>query len=126
MQRPRRNHSAAFKAKVALAAVNGDQTLAQHAERFDVHPNQITQWKADLLERAQRGVLLQYPRYPRYTPQDVALLVEVDRAMDTLSGPATTSVLRRQHAVFGDARFKRLAAISVEFLRPGGVRTVAA
>lgn len=52
MRRPRRTHSAAFKAKVALAAVKGEQTLAQLAERFDVHPNQITQWKADLLARA--------------------------------------------------------------------------
>ena len=52
MRRPRRNHSAAFKAKVAIAAVKGDQTLTQLAERFDVHPNQITQWKAELLERA--------------------------------------------------------------------------
>ena len=52
MRRPRRNHSPAFKAKVAIAAVKGDQTLAQLAERFDVHPNQITQWKAELLERA--------------------------------------------------------------------------
>ena len=52
MRRPRRNHSAAFKAKVALAAVKGDQTLAQLAERFDVHPNQITQWKGELLQRA--------------------------------------------------------------------------
>jgi transposase-like protein len=52
MKRPRRNHSSAFKAKVALAAVKSDQTLAQLAERFDVHPHQITQWKAQLLERA--------------------------------------------------------------------------
>jgi transposase len=52
MKRPRRNHSAAFKAKVALAAVKGDQTLASLAERFDVHPNQITQWKTELLQRA--------------------------------------------------------------------------
>jgi hypothetical protein len=37
---------------VALAAVKGDQTLAQLAERFDIHPHQITQWKARLLERA--------------------------------------------------------------------------
>ena len=42
-KRRRRNHSAAFKAKVALAAAKGDQTLAALAERFDVHPNQITQ-----------------------------------------------------------------------------------
>ena len=52
MKRPRRNHSSAFKAKVALAALKGDQTLAQLSERFDVHPQQITQWKAQLLERA--------------------------------------------------------------------------
>jgi transposase len=52
MKRPRRNHSSSFKAKVALAAVKGDQTLAQLAERFDVHPQQITQWKAQLLEKA--------------------------------------------------------------------------
>jgi transposase-like protein len=51
-KRSRRNHSAAFKAKVALSAVKGDATLAQLAERFDVHPNQITQWKSQLLERA--------------------------------------------------------------------------
>ena len=52
MRRPRRNHSAAFKAKVALAALKGDQTLAALAQQFDVHPNQITQWKTELLQRA--------------------------------------------------------------------------
>jgi transposase len=45
-------YSAAFKAKVALAAIKGDHTLVQLAERFDVHPNQITQWKSELLQRA--------------------------------------------------------------------------
>jgi transposase len=47
-RRPRRNHTPAFKAKVALAAIKGDRTLAQLAEHFDVHPNQITTWKAQL------------------------------------------------------------------------------
>jgi hypothetical protein len=52
----------------------------------------------------------------RYMPADVALLVEVDRAMNTLSGPATACVLRRQRDVFGDARFVRLGSISVGHL----------
>ena len=47
-RRPRRNHTPAFKAKVALAAIKGDETLAKLAEHFDVHPNQITTWKAQL------------------------------------------------------------------------------
>ena len=51
-RRPRRNHTPAFKAKVALAAIKGELTLAQLAEHFDVHPNQITQWKAQLQEGA--------------------------------------------------------------------------
>jgi transposase len=52
MRRPRRNHTAAFKAKVALAAVKGDKTLAELAEKFDVHANQIVQWRTQLLEGA--------------------------------------------------------------------------
>ncbi len=51
-KRPRRNHSPAFKAKVAVAAVKGDKTLTELAQQFDVHPNQITQWKAQLLDGA--------------------------------------------------------------------------
>ena len=47
-RRARRNHSPAFKAKVALAAIKGDRTLTQLSEQFDVHPNQITTWKAQL------------------------------------------------------------------------------
>ena len=51
-KRPRRNHTSAFKAKVALAAVKGEKTLAELAQQFDVHPNQISQWKGQLLEGA--------------------------------------------------------------------------
>jgi transposase len=51
-RRPRRNHTAAFKAKVALAAIKGEKTLSELAEQFDVHANQITQWKGQLLEGA--------------------------------------------------------------------------
>ena len=47
-RRARRNHTPVFKAKVALAAIKGDRTLAQLAEQFDVHPNQVTSWKAQL------------------------------------------------------------------------------
>jgi len=52
MRRPRRNHSPAFKAKVALAALAGDATLAELAQRFDVHANQITEWKRQLVANA--------------------------------------------------------------------------
>lgn len=52
MKRPRRNHSATLKAKVALTAIKGELTLAQLAERFDIHPNQVSQWKDELLQRA--------------------------------------------------------------------------
>ena len=51
-KRPRRNHTPAFKAKVALATHKGEKTLAELAQQFDVHVNQITQWKGQLLEGA--------------------------------------------------------------------------
>lgn len=53
-RRKRRNHSPAFKAKVALAAGRGDRTLAELAEHFDVHPNQIQEWKKKLTADAER------------------------------------------------------------------------
>jgi transposase len=51
-RRVRRNHTPAFKAKVALAAVKGEKTLSELAQQFDVHANQIKQWKDQLLEGA--------------------------------------------------------------------------
>jgi transposase len=51
-RRPRRNHTAAFKAKVALAALKGEKTLSELAQQLDVHAHQITHWKSQLLEGA--------------------------------------------------------------------------
>jgi transposase len=51
-RRTRRNHTAAFKAKVALAAVKGEKTLAELAQQYDVHPNQISTWRTQLLDGA--------------------------------------------------------------------------
>ena len=51
-KRPRRNHAPAFKAKVALDALKGEQTLVEIAQRYQIHPNQITEWKRQLLEHA--------------------------------------------------------------------------
>ncbi len=50
MRRPRRNHSPQFKAKVALAVLRGEKTLAEPAEQFDVYPNQIRQWREQAVE----------------------------------------------------------------------------
>lgn len=51
-RRPRRNHSAAFKAKVALDALKDGKTIADIATKHDVHPNQVTEWRRQLLEHA--------------------------------------------------------------------------
>ncbi len=52
-KRPRRNHAPAFKAKVALEALKGEQTIVELSQRFQVDPNQIAEWKKQLLEHAQ-------------------------------------------------------------------------
>ena len=51
-KRVRRNHTGPLKAKAALAAIRGEKTLAELAQHFDVHPNQFTKWKTQLLEGA--------------------------------------------------------------------------
>ena len=51
-RRPRRNHAAAFKAKVALAAIKGDKTVAEIAQQYEVHPTQVVDWRRQLLDRA--------------------------------------------------------------------------
>jgi putative transposase len=87
-KRPRRNHSPAFKAKVALAAVGGEKTLAELAQQYDVHPNLINQWRAQLLEGAadvfgqaqqlgiSRGSIYYLPR--PVSSADLAIMRRID------------------------------------------------
>lgn len=74
-KRSRRKHSPAFKAKVALAAVREDKTLSELAKQFDVHPNQITQWRKQLVESAtgifeRSGTLRVQYMGDRFDPQE--------------------------------------------------------
>ena len=66
-RRPRRNHSGAFKAKVAVDAIRGEKTLAELAKAHDVHPHQITEWKNQLLERAARETAIPRRRISKNT-----------------------------------------------------------
>ena len=69
-RRPRRNHSSAFKAKVAIAAIKGERTIVQISEQFDVHPNQVTSWKAQL-EPAPRMYSMVAPALRRRCPRSM-------------------------------------------------------
>ncbi|NPD21758.1 IS3 family transposase [Alterinioella nitratireducens] len=72
-KRPRRNHSPAFKAKVALAALKGDRTMSELAAQFDLHPNQIKQWKDQLLDGVS-GVFDDRPKASKAPDIDVKTL----------------------------------------------------
>ena len=76
MRRPRRNHSPAFEARVALEALKGEKTVAEIAKPYEVHPNPVTRWKKELLD----GVALVFGGDPGESPRDQEKLQEL-RAM---------------------------------------------
>jgi len=71
-RRPRRNHTPVFKSNVAIAAIKGDKTVAELSQQFDVHANQITQWKTRLLDRA--GVVFESNGHAQAPPIDLKAL----------------------------------------------------
>ena len=93
-RRPRRNHSPEFKAKVALEAAKGEYTLAELAKRFDVHPNQITQWKTQLLERMGEVFDKSAPESPPFDVKELhAKIGELTLENDFLEGALTKAGL---------------------------------
>ena len=95
LRRPRRNHTPVFKSKVALAAIKGGKTVAELAQQFDVHPNQITQWKTQLPDRA--GVVFEGSGHQNAPPIDVkalhAKIGELTLENDFLEGALTKAGL---------------------------------
>lgn len=93
-RRPRRNHSPAFKAKVALEAIRGDKTLAELAKQYDVHPNQITDWKTQLLERAASVFGSETPAEPKADEKELhAKIGRQALEIDFLAGALTKAGL---------------------------------
>ena len=93
-RRTRRNHSAVFKAKVALDAVRGEKTLAELAKLHDVHPNQITDWKSQLLERASSVFGDEAAEAPIDLKELHAKIGQQSLEIDFLSGALTRVGLR--------------------------------
>lgn len=93
-RRPRRNHAPAFKAKVALAAIKNDKTLAELAQQFDVHPNQITDWKSQLLSNAATAFGGDGPATPSVDVKSLhAKIGELTLENDFLEGALTKAGL---------------------------------
>ena len=90
-RRARRTHGPAFKAKVALAAIKGEKTLAELAQQHDVHPNQITAWKAQLLDGAA-GAFGSGPATTEVAPAvDAKVLHAKIGQLDTSKNPSSVA-----------------------------------
>ena len=115
-RRTRRNHTPAFKAKVALAAIKGEKTLAALAQQFDVHPNQITSWKGQLLDGAA-GVF-----------GSGAASTEAAPAVDLKVLHAKIGELALENDLYEEFGVKQdmlLGSVTVQLLRPGLVTLAA-
>lgn len=88
-KRPRRNHSPDFKAKAAMAAIRGDKTMAEIAQEYDVHPNQIREWKQRLITKAdqlfQNGRTRDHDGSEERVQELCAKIGELTMERDTLS-----------------------------------------